>query len=114
MLFCGRQCIALRGDVEIIDMHETPVSGNPENFLALLRLLAVHGNVLRSHLEAPALRCATYGNLSPQAQNELIEVIGKHIILQGILDDLIYLTAAPYYTIFADEVTSHNEEHLAL
>ena len=49
VLFCGRQCIFLRGDVEKIDMHETPVSGNPGNFLALLRLLAVHDNVLRSH-----------------------------------------------------------------
>ena len=90
-------------------MHETPVSGNPGNFLALLRLLAVYDNVLRSHLEAPALRCATY--LSPRAQNELIDVIGKHVILQGILD---YLDTTPYYTILADEVTSHDEENLAL
>ena len=55
------------------------------------------------------IRCATY--LSPQAQNELIDVIRKHIILQGILYDS---NAAPYYTILAAEVTSHNEEHLAL
>ena len=97
------------GRCQKIDMHETPVSGNPGYFLALLRLLAVHDKVLRSHLEAPALKCATYGNLSPQAQNELIEVIGKHIILQDILDDLIYLNAAPYFTILADEATSHKE-----
>lgn len=37
--------------------------------------------------------------------------MGKHIILKGILNDL---NAAPYYSILADEVTSHNEEHLAI
>ena len=38
-------------------------------------------------------------------------MMGKHIILQGILDDL---NAAHYYSILADEVTSHNVEHLAI
>ena len=33
------------------------------------------------------------------------------MILQGILAEL---NAAPYYTILADEVTSHNVEHLAI
>ena len=60
VLFCGRQCIALRGDGERIEMNDTFVSGNPGNFLALLKLLAVNDDVLRSHLEAPAMRCATY------------------------------------------------------
>ena len=50
-------------------------------------------------------------NISPQTQNELIEVIRKHIILRSILSDL---NTAPYYTILADEVTSHNVEHLAI
>ena len=66
-------------------------------------------SVLKSHLETPTMRCVTY--LSPQTQNELIEVMGKHIILKGILDNL---NAATYYSISADEVTSHNEEHLAI
>ena len=69
MLFCGRQCIALRGDVESLDTPE-----NPGNFLALLKLLAVHDSVLKSHLETPAMRCVT--RLSPQRQNELFEVMG--------------------------------------
>jgi len=56
-LFCGRQCIALRGDMEKI---EAP--GNPGNFLALLKLLAIHDDVLRDHLQTPALRNATYKN----------------------------------------------------
>ena len=104
VLFCGRQCIALRGDSEKLNE-----SGNPGNFLALLRLLSVHDQDLKSHLETPAMRSATY--MSPQTQNEMIEVIGQQIILKGILDEL---NAAPFYSILADEVTSHNMEHLAL
>ena len=69
----------------------------------------MHDSVLKSHLETPAIRCVTH--LSPPTQNELIEVMGKHIILKGILDDL---NAATYYCILADEVTSDNEEHLAI
>ena len=77
--------------------------------LALLKLLEVHDSVLKSHLETPAMHCVT--QLSPQTQNELIEVMGKHTILKGILDDL---SAATYYSNLADEVTLHNEEHLAI
>ena len=104
VLYCGRQGIALRGDAESVD-----TSANPGNFLALLKLLAVHDQVLRNHFEAPAMRSAI--QMSPQTQNELITVMGKHIILQGILDEL---NAARYYSILADEVTSHNVEHLAI
>ncbi|XP_062508652.1 zinc finger MYM-type protein 1-like [Corticium candelabrum] len=104
VLYCARQCIALRGDAESV---ESP--GNPCNSLSLLRLLAVHDEELRKYLEIPAMRCATY--LSPQTQNELIIVMGNHILLQGIIGDL---TAAPFYAILADEVTSHNVEHLAI
>ena len=83
--------------------------GNPSNLLSLLRLLAVHDEELRRHLEIPAMRCATY--LSPQAQNDLMKVMGNHILLQGIMGDL---TAATFYATLADEVTSHNVEHLAI
>ena len=69
----------------------------------------MHESDLKRHLETPAMRCVTH--LSPQTQNELIEFMGKHIILKGILDDL---NAATYYSILADKVTSHNEEHLAI
>ena len=49
--------------------------------------------------------------MSPQTQNELIEVMGKHIVLRNIVDEL---KAARRYAILADEVTSHNIEHLAI
>ena len=48
--------------------------------------------------------------VSPQTQNEMIDVIGRQIILQSILDEL---NDAPLYSILADEVTSHNMEHLS-
>ena len=104
ILYCGKQYIALRGDREDID---TP--GNHGNFLALLKVLAVHDGVVRSHLEAPVMRNATY--MSAQTQNELIEVMCKHMILQSIIDDV---NSSPFYSILADELTSHNVEHLAI
>ena len=74
VLFCGLQCIALHGDAEKLD---TP--GNSENFLALLKLMAVHDLDLRTHLESPQMCCVTY--MSRRTHNEVIEVLGKHIIL---------------------------------
>ena len=105
VLFCAKQCIALRGDAEQLD---TP--GNPGNFLALLKLLVVNDQELHQHLQSPAMRNVTH--MSPQTQNELIEVMGKHIVLRNIVDEL--KAARCRYTILADEVTSHNIEHLAI
>ena len=85
VLYCARQCNVLRGDAESVESL-----GNPSNFLSLLRLLPVHNEQLRRHMEIPAMRCATY--LSPQTQNELIKFKEKHILLQRIIGDL---AAAP-------------------
>ena len=54
------------------------------------------------------MKNATY--ISPQSQNDLIEVIGDQIF-QGIVEDV---NASPFYAILADEVTSHNVEYLSL
>ena len=37
-------------------------------------------------------------------------MMGKHIILKHIVEEM---KAAKFYTVLADEVTSHNVEHLA-
>ena len=37
--------------------------------------------------------------------------MGKHMLLKGIVDEL---RASPFFAILADEVTSHNVEHLAI
>ncbi|XP_065904945.1 zinc finger MYM-type protein 1-like [Dysidea avara] len=54
------------------------------------------------------MRNATY--TSPNIQNDLIDVMAKQI-LGSIIDEVI---ASPYYSILADEVTSHNIEHLSV
>ena len=90
VLFCGKQCIALRGSSEHLD---TP--GNPGNFLALLKLLSQHDDVLQDHLESPHVLNVTY--MSPCTQNELIEVIGKHIILRDLITEI---KVAKYYSGF--------------
>ncbi|KAL7841276.1 hypothetical protein SRHO_G00249670 [Serrasalmus rhombeus] len=100
VLYCGHQCIALRGSAE-----QQHCSGNPGNFLALLKLLSNHNEKLKQHLEKPKLRNATY--LSPQSQNEMIDVIGKHMIQAKIVEEVRH---AQMYTVLADEVTSHNVE----
>ena len=53
ILYCGRQCIALRGDIERIDQP-----GNPGNFLAMLKLIANYDPILK-RLENPRQRNAT-------------------------------------------------------
>ena len=47
VLFCGRQCIALRGDNEVLNC-ENP--GNPGNLLAALQRIANHDDILKEHL----------------------------------------------------------------
>lgn len=104
ILYCGRQCIALRGDNENINQP-----GNPGNFLAMLRLVANHDPVLKAHLETPRQRNTTY--ISPHTQNEIIDIIGKRMIQKSIVDEVIQ---AHFYSIMVDEVTSHNQELMPL
>ena len=51
VLFCGRQCIALRGDAEGGDGP-----GNPGNIRALLKLLSASDSLLREHMESPVMK----------------------------------------------------------
>ena len=62
ILYCGRQCIALRGDIEKINKP-----GNPGNFLAMLKLITNYDPILKGQLENPGQRNATY--ISPRIQN---------------------------------------------
>ena len=107
VLFCGRQCVGLRGDGE--HSHTTDMSNNPGNFLAVLDLIGSHDVFLRQHLVQPAKKNCTYK--SPQIQNELIEIIGREIIQKQIIDEV---KKAKFYSLMADEVTSHNMEELSL
>ena len=71
--------------------------------------MANHNDVLHTHLYSPAMKNATY--ISPRTQNELLNIMGRHIVLFGIVQEI---KTAKFYSILADEVTSHNTEHLAL
>lgn len=105
VLFCGRQCIALRGNNEKM----TNIKGNPGNFLAYLKDMAKSDDLLYKHLYTPHMKNATY--MSPRSQNELIDLIGHTQIMEPILQEV---RRAKYYSIMADEVTSNNKEHMAL
>ena len=71
--------------------------------------MARHDALLQSHLEHPRLRNATY--LSPQIQNEVIDVLGRKIIQQGLVDNV---KKAKFFSIMADEITSFNKEVMPL
>ena len=70
-----------------------------------MRLIATHDAKLKQHLDMPKLKNATY--LSPETQNEMIDVIGNRMIQSKIVQEV---KDARIYTIMVDEVTSHNTE----
>ena len=108
ILFCGGQSIALGGDNEVLNEDSC---GNTGNFLAALEMIANHDDTLKQHLDNIQLSSTNVTYMSPLIQNEIIEIIGQDIILKNLLEEI---KAANLYSIIADEVTSHNEEQLAL
>ncbi len=92
-LYLAKQGIPFRGDVEKISSPK-----NPGNFLALLKSYAETDEILYNHLYSPKLRNATY--LSPTTQNDIINIIGYDMLRK--------------FSVLADEVSSHNIEHLAI
>ena len=104
VLFLCKQGLALRGDVENVSTMK-----NPGNCLALLRMFAETDNILHNHLQQPRARNATY--ISPTTQNEIINIIGYDIIRTNIIANV---RRAKFYSVLADEVSSHAVEHLAI
>lgn len=104
ILFLSKQGLPMRGSKEDLNL-----STNPGNFLALLKVLAENDELLHAHLYAPKARNATY--LSPHSQNEIINVIGHDNILAKIASEI---KDAKFYSVMADEVSSHNIEHLPI
>jgi len=64
---------------------------------------------LQGYLHKPRARNATY--ISPQIQNEILSVIGFDVIRKSIISEI---KKAWHFSVMADEVSSHNVEHLAL
>ena len=104
--YLAKQGLALRGNTEAESMA---TGGNPGNFLALLKEFAVDNKVLQDHLASPRVRNASY--LSPQVQNEIISIMSNDIILPELISEV---KESPFFSILADEVSSHNTEHLAV
>ena len=100
--FCGRQCIALRGENKNLEG-----TGNPGNILGLLKLISNHNGTVKAHLASPPLKNATYVSATIQIE----EILGKECVLNDIVKEV---WKAKFYSIQADDVTSHNTEHFAL
>ena len=65
--------------------------------------------ILQSHLEKPRAKNAIY--LSPSSQNDIINIIGLDYIRTKIISEI---KQAKFFSMIADEVSSHNVEHLSL
>ena len=104
VLYCGRQCIALRDHSE--KLHEGTNTGN---FMALMNVLAAHNQLLEAHLYTPRMRNAAY--MFGETQNQLAEIIGKDIIQQSLVHEV---REATFFTIMVDEVTFHKDEVMPL
>jgi hypothetical protein len=64
VLFCARQCIALRGNAESDNKNV-----NPGNFRAVLNLVAEHNDGMKEHLQNPGLKNCKY--TSSLIQNDI-------------------------------------------
>ena len=104
ILFLARQNLALRGHRESLDAEE-----NPGNFIELVKLISSYDPVLREHLTrirmAPNIT-VTY--LSPKIQNELIELLARHV-KQKIVNNI---KEAKYYSMLFDSTPdiSHTDQ----
>ena len=104
IVHCGKQCIPLRGDSENFECK-----GNPGNFLEILKLVSEYDKDLDQHLTSPAMRNAKM--TSHRIQNEVLEIVAQHYIVANLVREI---KCAKFYSIQADEVTSHKQEILSL
>ena len=104
VIYLAKQGIPLRGDVEDINGVKYP-----GHFLALLKDYASKDEILYQHLHFPKARNATY--TSSTTQNDIINVIGYDLLLNTIISEV---KEAPFFSVLADEVSSHTVEHLAM
>lgn len=89
----ARQGLAFRGHRENIS-----TSTNPGNFLALIKLLGKYDNVLQQNLSKIAGRFSVTSYLSPEIQNEFINLLAKSV-KQNLLKDIMM---AKYYGMIWD------------
>ena len=105
--FLSKQNLSFRGHVETIKPKDT--SNNSGNFIELTKLLSNYDPVLREHV----VRCQNLNQgqksyLSPQIQNELIDIMGQRV-RKHILGDI---EKAKYFSIIFDSTPdiSHQDQ----
>lgn len=104
----GKQGLAFRGHREkMTDTDE--LVGNPGNFIAFLREIANYYPDLEEHMMNAVRKKTTY--LSPQSQNEMIDIIGTKMIQEKLIREI---KSSGYHSILADEVTSSNDQILSI
>jgi len=80
-------------------------------FVTVLQMIAKRDDILRNHLLGLRLTNKNAKYASSTIQNEITDIIGNDIILSDLLQEV---KEATFFTILADEVTSHNREELSL
>jgi hypothetical protein len=106
IIYLGKQGLAYRNKGEIMEDKNY----NRGNFYSLLNLLGDYSPSLREHLLKSQTKHQSSTYLSPRIQNELISIIANEFILYPLLEEI---RAAKYYTILADEISSHKTNQLA-
>jgi len=98
LIFCGRQELALRGDIDSGPVTLNEPTHNDGNFRALLRFRATSGDtVLLQHLS----KCAANASYcSPDVQNEIISIIGD-VITNKLVQKV---NSAQCFAVLADEM----------
>lgn len=104
VVYLAKQGLPFRGNVESISSVK-----NPGNFLALLKDYATEDKILYQHLHSPKAKNATY--ISSTTQNDIINIVGNDLLLNAIISEVQEST---FFAVLADEVASHNVEHLAI
>ena len=73
ILFCGGQCIALRGDNANVN-HK----GNPRNFISTLLTIDNHDKILNDYLSGTGISHENIKYTSARTQNKTLDITGFH------------------------------------
>lgn len=96
IILCGRQNIALRGNIDSGKIYDECIETNDGNFRSLLRFKSLTDSILDKHLKNTT-SFASY--TSPNVQNEIITICGN-LIQENILKKI---RNAKYFSILVDE-----------
>lgn len=102
IIWIGRQGIAFRGHRESKEDE-----GNKGNFMEMINLLSTYSGELSNHLTTS--KKTTY--LSPDIQNQIINIIGNDYIRPKIVAEI---KSSKFFSIICDEATSAKKEYMSV